>query len=68
VLSDGYKLVDSLESLGVPGLLGCRTLKVSGSVCFAAGVVIEGDVSFQHDGPGTATIPAGTYRDQAVVI
>ncbi|MCP5542615.1 MAG: UTP--glucose-1-phosphate uridylyltransferase [Akkermansiaceae bacterium] len=43
-LSDEYKLVDSLGPLGVPGLLKCKSLNVSGPVHFGPGVVIEGDV------------------------
>ena len=66
VLSDEYKLVDSIEALGVPGLLGCRSLKVSGLVEFAPGVVIEGDVEVIHDGAERKELPAGVYRDQMV--
>jgi UTP--glucose-1-phosphate uridylyltransferase len=66
VLSDEYKLVDSIEALGVPGLLGCRSLKVSGLVEFAPGVVIEGDVEVIHDGAERKELPAGVYRDQTV--
>ena len=62
-LDEGYKLVDSLDDLGVPGLLGCRTLSVSGPLRFAAGVVIEGDVEILNGGGATAVLPAGTYRD-----
>jgi UTP--glucose-1-phosphate uridylyltransferase len=64
-LSDEYKLVDSIESLGVPSLIGCDSLKVSGPVRFDPGVVIEGDVEFQNPGPDIRIIPAGTYRNQA---
>ncbi len=65
-LSDEYKLVDSIETLGVPSLIGCLSLKVSGPVRFAPGVVIQGDVEVSHPGPETKTVPAGTYCDQAV--
>lgn len=65
-LSDEYKLVDSIESLGVPSLIGCRSLKVSGPVRFLPGVVIEGEVEFRNPGTEVREIPAGTYRDQVV--
>ena len=45
-LSGEYKLVDSLDALGVPSLIQCRSLKVSGLVTFEDGVVLEGDVAF----------------------
>ncbi len=65
-LSDEYKLVDSLEELGVPGLLNCRSLAIRGPVKFAMGVVIEGDVVIENDGAETKVVPAGSYRDQTV--
>lgn len=65
-LSDEYKLVDSIENLGVPSLIGCSSLKVSGPIRFAPGVIIQGDVEVNHPGPETKTVPAGTYRDEVV--
>jgi UDP-N-acetylglucosamine pyrophosphorylase len=65
-LSDDYKLVDALAGLGVPSLIGCRSLKITGPVHFAPGVVIEGDSGFHNPGPETRTVAAGTYRDQMV--
>ena len=65
-LSDEYKLVDSLEDLGVPGLIGCRSLKINGPIHFAPGVIIEGDVEFHNPGGERQTITAGTYRDQMI--
>lgn len=67
-LSDEYKLVDSIENLGVPGLLGCQSLKVAGPVRFAPDVVIEGDVGISNASPETKTVPPGTYRDQVVAL
>ena len=60
-LSDDYKLVDSLDELGVPGLLRCQSLKVEGRVHFEPGVVVEGDVSFVNHGPETRVVAAGAY-------
>jgi UDP-N-acetylglucosamine pyrophosphorylase len=65
-LSDEYKLVDSIETLGVPSLIGCASLKISGPVRFAPGVILQGDVEVSHPGPETKTVPAGIYRDQAL--
>ncbi|MEO0016832.1 MAG: hypothetical protein RLZZ522_115 [Verrucomicrobiota bacterium] len=65
-LSDNYKLVDPLAALGVPGLLNCRALEVSGPVRFADGVVIEGEVAFKNRGPEVAVVAPGIYRDQVI--
>jgi UDP-N-acetylglucosamine pyrophosphorylase len=65
-LSDEYKLVDSIESLGVPSLIACRSLKISGPVRLGPGVIIEGDVVFSNSGAEVAVIAPGTYRDQTV--
>eukprot|EP01010_Urceolus_cornutus_P003428 NODE_480_length_1621_cov_247.877226_g364_i0.p1 GENE.NODE_480_length_1621_cov_247.877226_g364_i0~~NODE_480_length_1621_cov_247.877226_g364_i0.p1 ORF type:complete len:464 (+),score=144.59 NODE_480_length_1621_cov_247.877226_g364_i0:84-1475(+) len=46
-----YKLVDGMETLipnGVPSLVGCKKLKVSGKVEFAAGTVLEGEVTITN--------------------
>lgn len=43
-LSDNYKLVDQLDALGVPSLLRCRSLTVTGPAHFPPGTVLEGDV------------------------
>lgn len=66
ILSDEYKLVDSLEGLGVPGLLRCESLTISGPVKFADGVVIEGKVEILNASGGLKVVPAGCYRDRVV--
>lgn len=60
-LSGEYKLVDALEPLGVPSLIKCDSLKVSGLITFAGGVVIEGDVVFENTSAERRVIAAGTY-------
>ncbi len=65
-LSDDYKLVDQIESLGVPGLIGCNSLKITGPVHFADGVVIEGDVAILNRTPEQMLVPAGIYRNQEI--
>jgi UDP-N-acetylglucosamine pyrophosphorylase len=66
VLSDEYKLIDSIESLGVPGLIDCQSLKVSGPVSFSPGVVIQGMVEVINPGPECKTLAAGICRDEKV--
>jgi UDP-N-acetylglucosamine pyrophosphorylase len=65
-LSDEYKLVDSIDALGVPSLIGCRSLKVTGTVHFEPGVIIEGDVEVSNPTGQIRIIPAGLYRDQTL--
>jgi UDP-N-acetylglucosamine pyrophosphorylase len=66
VLSDDYKLVDQLEPLGVPSLIKCVSLKISGPVHFADGVVIEGEVEVRNAAGDRRILPAGHYRDQII--
>ncbi|MBC7979107.1 MAG: UTP--glucose-1-phosphate uridylyltransferase [Armatimonadetes bacterium] len=61
ILSGEYKLVDALEPLGVPSLIRCDVLKISGLVEFEAGVVIEGEVAFSNHQAERKTVPAGVY-------
>ena len=62
-LSGEYKLVDSLDALGVPSLIQCRSLKVSGLVNFEEGVVLEGDVAFENHQSERKAIPVGVYNN-----
>ncbi|QTN33894.1 UTP--glucose-1-phosphate uridylyltransferase [Akkermansiaceae bacterium] len=62
-LSGEYKLVDALEPLGVPSLIKCDSLKISGLVSFEDGVVIEGDVAFENHQAERKSIPAGVYSN-----
>merc|ERR1719159_1832687 len=68
-LDDRYKFVDAMDALipnGVPSLVGCKSMKVQGSLEFAAGVVVQGDVVFKNSGNEKKTVAAGTYKDQTV--
>ena len=67
-LSDEYKLVDSLEGLGVPSLLEAKKLTISGPVRFSDGVKIVGNVSFTNESGETKWIAGGTYQDEQVVL
>jgi UDP-N-acetylglucosamine pyrophosphorylase len=64
-LSEEYKLVDSLDDLGVPSLIKCNSLKISGLIQFAPGVIIEGDVAFENTSAERKLIAAGTYKNQS---
>lgn len=62
-LDDHYKLVDQLESAverGVPSLIDCRSLKVSGLVRFHSGVSFLGDVHITNDSGAVVDVPSGT--------
>ena len=65
-LSDDYKLVDQLDPLGVPSLIKCDSLKISGLVHFSPGVVIEGEVDIKNTTPECMIIPPGIYRNQVI--
>jgi UDP-N-acetylglucosamine pyrophosphorylase len=62
-LSEEYKLVDSLDALGVPGLMDCKSLRISGPVHFEPGVVIQGDVVFQNTSAVRKVVTAGIYKN-----
>lgn len=66
VMDDNYKLVDSIEEIGMPSLIGCRTLKIQGLVSFAEGVVFEGDVTIENPHATRVVIESGHYADTAL--
>merc|ERR1719399_1232347 len=54
-LDDDYKFVDQLDTLipnGVPSLKACTKLVIVGEIEFAAGVVVQGTVTFKNSGEG----------------
>jgi hypothetical protein len=58
--------VDQLEELvafGLPSLIHCRSLTVSGKIQFEAGVEVIGDVKFVSRSNHTKRVPAGVYQD-----
>lgn len=65
-LCDEYKMVDSLEGLGMPSLIKAGKLTVRGAVRFADGVTIVGDVSFINESGDTKWVAGGTYTDEKV--
>ncbi len=70
VLDKGhYKRADQLEAAlagGVPSLLGCDRLEVSGPVAFEAGTVFGGQVRLENAAPDAVTLPPGSYADETV--
>ena len=66
VMDDGYKLVDAIEGIGMPSLIGCDRLEIKGSVHFAEGVVLQGRVTIENTTAERAEVAAGTYRDTTV--
>jgi UDP-N-acetylglucosamine pyrophosphorylase len=63
-LSGEYKLVDALDPLGVPSLIKCDSLKVSGLIAFDEGVIIEGDVIFENTSAERKVIAGGVYSNE----
>ena len=63
ILSDEYKLVDSLDVLGVPSMIDCKSLTVKGAVHFEPGVVLRGDVSFENTDEALQFVKAGVYEN-----
>jgi UDP-N-acetylglucosamine pyrophosphorylase len=56
-----YKLVDSLDSLGVPSLANAKKLTIRGKHHFEPGCIIKGTASFNNDSDSTKEISSGTY-------
>ena len=67
-LSGEYKLVDSLDDLGLPSLVEARELTVSGPVGFAEGVVIKGKVSVSNPGDSRKIVAPGVYENVEIVL
>lgn len=67
-LSDEYKLVDQIEVLGVPGLIGCNSLTIKGQVHLEAGVTLGGDVVIENSADSVLKVKSGTYQDQTIRI
>merc|ERR1719183_1685899 len=64
-LDGGYKFVDQMDMLtpnGVPSLIGCAKLVIEGPVEFAAGTVIEGEVSIINKSGEKKVAPGGTLK------
>lgn len=66
VLPDAWKLVDAIEGLEIPSLVGCRRLEIHRPVSFEPGVRFEGDIVIEPAADGPAVIKAGTYANQTL--
>jgi UDP-N-acetylglucosamine pyrophosphorylase len=66
LLSDEYKLVDQIEALGVPSLIGCKSLKISGLMKIEPGVIVKGDVRFENSSNEQRVVKAGVYENLTV--
>jgi UDP-N-acetylglucosamine pyrophosphorylase len=67
--SSYYKLMDGFEAgvaKGVPSLLKCQSLKVTGEVFFEPDVILSGKVAIINASGERRSVPAGTYADTAV--
>jgi UDP-N-acetylglucosamine pyrophosphorylase len=66
-LDGSYKFVDAMETLtpnGVPSLINCSKLVIEGPVEFAAGTIIEGEVTITNASGEKKTAGPGTLKDQ----
>lgn len=64
-----YQLLPDFDEFfpdGPPSLVLCRSLRVTGPVQFAAGVVCEGDVEFANASTRAKLVASGTYRNTRV--
>lgn len=65
-LDDHFKLVGDFDArfpAGLPSLVGCTRLAVSGDVTFGAGVVCRGDVAVRAADGETLVVPDGTVLE-----
>lgn len=58
-----YKLVDSLETLGLPSLVEADRVVIQGPHYFEPGCILRGDVDFINNSDNLKTIPAGVYGE-----
>ncbi len=65
-LGDEYRLVDSLDELGVPSLVGCERLSVKGRAHFHERAVIRGVVSVENPSHAPVEVPAGVHSNTRI--
>jgi UTP--glucose-1-phosphate uridylyltransferase/phosphoglucomutase len=66
-----YKHVDKMEKLcpqGVPSLVSCTRLEVSGPVIFSPGTTFKGKCSVVNAGTEPVALPPGEYTDKEIVL
>lgn len=67
--AEHYKWVDGFDDMvanGVPSLLNCQSLKVTGKVVFQPNVVVSGHVEIINESADQKNVPAGNYSDTIV--
>jgi UDP-N-acetylglucosamine pyrophosphorylase len=67
--ADHYKLMDQFDAKlkdGVPSLVHCRELKITGPVAFSAKNVFVGKVSIGNKDASVKALPDGEYKDTTV--
>lgn len=62
-LSEGYKLIGRLATLGIPSLKHAESLTIEGNVTFEKNVIILGVVKITNSQEETLVIPSGTYEN-----
>jgi len=65
-LSDHYKMLDGLSSLGNPSLVDCEQLEVEGLVEIPAGTVIKGKVAIVNSGEAPLILDSGSYENEEI--
>ncbi len=63
-LDENYRLVDQLDAAllaGAPSLKRCRSLKLSGPVCFSSQAIFEGDLTIINPSSARALLSPGTH-------
>lgn len=66
-LSDEFKVVDSLQAMGVPSLRGVRSLSISGDVRFVSGAILEGDVGLDNQSDEPLVVDR-LLRDETICV
>lgn len=67
--SNHHKLIDGFDAMvadGVPSLLRCESLKVTGKVVFEPNVVLSGKIAIINESGKMRNVPAGNYSDTTV--
>jgi UDP-N-acetylglucosamine pyrophosphorylase len=70
-LDGRYKMIADFEKCfpqGVPSLVRCDHIKITGPMVFEGGVVCEGRVEFSNMASETRRVPAGRYADDRVAL
>jgi hypothetical protein len=70
-LDGRYKMIADFEKCfpeGVPSLVRCDSIKISGPMIFEAGVVCEGRLEFVNREAQTGRVREGTYKGGVITL